>query len=476
MPNVVRTDIDALNSVLTVSISKEDYLPKVKKDMKTFTQRSPMKGFRPGKTPPKLVQNLYGPEFVMDAVNKTLQDTIANYLQTENPNIFGQPIASEEQPDSKFDPKNPGDFSMNLDIAFMPEIDIKGLDGVEFTRYSVQIDPAKIDAELENRRKQGGETKEVEDTIQDNDMIYLYAKEHGGTLVKEDLTLSMNWLNEEMQDVFKTQKVGDQLTVNIFQLEKETTPQYVRKYFLGVEDEDTREIKENFDVKITKVTRLVPAEFNEEFFQKNFGVSTEAEAREQLNTALGGNYVGQADALLMRDMQTALVEANNFDLPDNFLKRWLVRENEKNTPESVEAGYEGFSYSMRWTLIRSAIARQGAVQISDEDLKESYRNKIRGYLGGAAGIGDDFIETLVERAFEDERQVSEIYEDVMTEKTVEVMKSRANIIDKPVSSDEFDSIMATARAEAAIARGEMREELPSGESDEVEEVEAEEVA
>ena len=475
MPNVVRTDIDALNAVLTVSISKEDYLPKVKKDMKTFSQRSPMKGFRPGKTPPKLVQTLYGAEFVMDAVNKTLQETISKYLETEKPDIFGQPIASVEQPDGLFDPKNPSDFSMNLDIAMMPKFEVQGLDGVEFPRYSVKVDPAKIDAELENRRKQGGETKEVEDNIQANDMIYLYAKEHGGPLVKEDLTLSMNWLNEEMQDVFKTQKVGDQLTVNIFQLEKETTPQYVRKYFLGIDDADMREIKENFDVKITKVTRVVPAEFNEEFFQKNFSVSTEAEARAQLNDNLGGNYGAQADALLIRDMQMALVDSNQFPLPDGFLKRWLLTQNEKNTVEIVESGYDSFAQNMRWTMIRSEIARDGGVQISDEDLKKSYRNKIRGYLGGMA-IDDNFVESLVQRAFEDDKQVSELYEDVMTEKTMDIMKVRANVVDKPLSSDEFDSIMAAARAEAAIARGDMKEELPSGASEEVEEVEAEEVA
>jgi trigger factor len=473
MPNVVRTDIDALNAVLTVNVAKEDYLSKVKKDMKTFTQRQPMKGFRPGKTPPKLVQSMYGTEFVMDAVNKTLQDTLSNYLQTEKPEIFGQPIGSVEQPDFKFDPKNPSDFSMSFDLGLIPQFEVKGLDATSFERYVVQVDPAKIDAELDNRRKNGGETKEVEDAIQDNDVIYLYAKEHGGSFVKEDLTLSMNWLNDEIQDVFKTQKVGDQLTVNIFQLEKETTAEYVRKYFLGIEDSDNREINENFDVKITKVTRVVPAAFDEEFFQKNFGVSTEAEAREQLNTTLGGTYTAQADALLIRDFQLRLIEANKFDLPDGFLKRWLLTQNDKNTPEIVESGYENFAQSMRWSLIRSKVAKEGGVQISDDDLKNYYRDRIKGYLGGMA-IDDAFIDSLVEKVFDDEKQLSELYEDVMTEKTFDVMKNRATIVDKPVSSDEFDSHMATARAEAALMRGEMTEELPVGES-EIEEVEAEEV-
>ena len=472
MPNVVRTDIDALNAVLTVSILKEDYLPKVKKDMKTFTQRSPMKGFRPGKTPPKLVETMYGPEFVMDAVNKTLEETLNNYLKTEKPDIFGQPISSENQDDFKFNPRQPSDFTMKFDLGLMPQIDVKGLDENTFDRYVVQVDPAKIDTELENRRNQGGETKEVSDNIQGNDMVYLYAKEHGGTFVKEDLTLSMNWLHEEMQDVFKTQKVGDQLTVNIFQLEKETTPQYVRKYFLGIDDADTRDINENFDIKINKVTRVVPAQFDEEFFQKNFGVATEAEARAQLNETLGGNYTAQADSLLMRDLQLRLMNENKFDLPDAFLKRWLLTQNEKNTPELVESGYEGFAQNMRWTLVRSKIARDAGIKIGDEDLKESYRKKIQGYLGGMA-IGDDFINNLLEKVMEDEKQVSELYEDVMTEKTFDVLKTRTTIVEKPVTSDEFDSIMAAARAEAAIARGDMKEELPMGDA-EIEEMIAEE--
>ncbi len=472
MPNVVRTDIDALNAVLTIHIAKDDYLPKVKKDMKVFTQRSPMKGFRPGKTPPKLVESMYGTEFMMEAVNKTLQDTLNDYLQKEKPEIFGQPIGSVEQPDFKFDPKNPSDFSMSFDMGLLPKFEIKGLDGVAFDQYVVQVDPAKIDAELDNRRKNGGETKEVEDTIQGNDMIYLYAKEHGGTLVKEELTLSMNWLNDEMQDVFKTQKVGDHLTVNIFQLEKETTPQYVRKYFLGIDDADNREIKENFDVKITKVTRIVPAEFDEEFFQKNFGVATEAEARAELNTSLGGNYIAQSDALLIRDFQLRLSELNTFDLPDAFLKRWLLTQNEKNTSELIESGYEGFAQNMRWTLIRSKIAKDAGIEVSDEDLKAYYRKKIEGYLGGMA-IDDAFVESLVTRVFEDEKQFSELYEDVMIEKTFDAMKSRATLVTKSVTSDEFDSIMATARAEAALARGDMKEELPADDA-EIEEYVAEE--
>ena len=463
MSNVVRTDIDALNAVLTVTLAKEDYIEKVQKDIKRYAQKVAMKGFRPGKTPQGIVKKMYGDAFLMEAVNDKIQSTLSEYLTEEKPDIFGQPIMSKEQAKFNFNIKNPEDLTFKFDVGMLPTFELNGLEDVDYQRFTVEVDEKLVDAEIENARKRDGGETEIETNIEDGDMLFLAIKEHGGTLEK-DLTLSMNWLTEDMADMFKTQHKGSKLTINIFQLEKETTPQYVRKYFLGIEDNDSREINENFDVKITKVTRIVPAQFDEEFFQKNFGVATEAEAREQLNSTLGGNYAAQADSLLIRDLQLRLMDENKFDLPDAFLKRWLLTQNDKNTPELIESGYEGFAQNMRWTLVRSKIAREAGVQISDEDLKEAYRNKIRGYLGGMA-IGDDFIENLVEKVMEDEKQVSELYEDVMMEKTFDAMKSRATIVDKPVTSDELDSIMATARAEAAIARGEMKEELPTGDAE-----------
>ena len=46
MSKVVRTDTDALNAVLTITIPKEEYLDKVQKEIKKYSQKASMKGFR----------------------------------------------------------------------------------------------------------------------------------------------------------------------------------------------------------------------------------------------------------------------------------------------------------------------------------------------------------------------------------------------------------------------------------------------
>lgn len=480
MSNVVRTDIDALNAVLAVTLTKDDYLGKVNKEIKKYSQKMQRPGFRPGKTPTSFVKKLYGDSFVIETVQEMMSQKLGEYLQENKPDIFGQPLMAEKQSEIGFDPKNPQDITFNFDIGLIPEFEVQGLDGVSYERYAVNVGEDKVDAEIENMRKRESAEVEVDTNIEDGDMVTLHVKEQGGTLEKEDLLVSMNWITDEMKDVFRTQKRGDNLTINLFQLENNTTPQYVRKYFLGLEDTDEREVNENFDATIKFVKRQSPVEINQEFFDKNFGegvVTNESEMREAIRQGLSRNFNGQADALLLRDIQDGLIAANTFDMPEGFLKRWLRTQNEKNTEESIDAGFDAFTQNLRWTLVRSKIAKSSNVEITDEDLINYYVARIRGYLGGMAG-NDELIQSLVERVTKDEKQMSELYEEVLTEKTFEAMKSRVNIVEKPIGEEEFNSVMAAAQYEAAKARGELKEgdgATDSAEEVEVEEVEAEEV-
>ena len=219
MSKVVRTDTDALNAVLTITIPKEEYLDKVQKEIKKYSQKASMKGFRPGKTPQSLVKKMYGTQFLMDSVNETVRKELGDYLESDKSSLMGEPLPSDDQPKFQLDLKNPVDLVFKFDIGLVPQFDIKGLDGANYSRYSVKIADDVIDAELEKARTNAGEENEVTDTIQDNDLLNLKIKEVGGTLEK-DLMLSMNWLTDDMKSVFTTQKKGDSLQINIFQLEK----------------------------------------------------------------------------------------------------------------------------------------------------------------------------------------------------------------------------------------------------------------
>ena len=211
MSNVVRTDIDSVNAVLTVTIPKEEYLNKVQQDIKKYSQKAPMKGFRPGKTPPTLVKKMYGQQFLMDAVNDKVQEHLNTYLQAEKMEMLGQPIPSSEQDKFDLDLKNPQDLTFKFDIGLTPQFELKGLEGVSYERYAIQLDEKMVTDELEKALKGGDANEEVEGVVQENDVITLKIKEVGGTLENE-VAVSTNWMTEDMHSVFLTQSKGDTLS------------------------------------------------------------------------------------------------------------------------------------------------------------------------------------------------------------------------------------------------------------------------
>ena len=459
MSNVVRTDIDALNAVLTITIPKEVYVNKVKKDIQKYSQKAQMKGFRPGKTPPQLVRKIYGNEFLMDAVQENLSTEISTYLDAEKIDMFGQPMLSEDQPKLQLSMNDPQDAVFKFDIGLTPKFELQGLDGVAYTRFVVEIEDKTIDDEILGVQKKLGKEQEVEGLVQAGDLLTLEIKEMGGTLEK-DLMLSVDWLTDDMKSVFFTQSKGDSLQINIFQLERDTTADYVRKYFLGLEEHDIRQVNENFHATIKTIKRQVLGNLDVESLEKAFGpgITTEDEARTEIRANIAKNFDSQSDALLLRDLQNRLIEENQFDLPHTFLKRWIKSQNEKNSDAVLEKEYPHFVDNLRWTMVRSAIAKSSDIVVTEEDIREFYGNKIRGYFGGMP-VDEGMISTLVDRVFENEKQVNELYEEVLTESVFEAMKSRITMVDKTVSNIEFREILTKAQAEAAKLRDAAKEEL-----------------
>jgi trigger factor len=458
MSNVTRTDIDALNAVLTVSIPKETYLTKVKKEITKYSQKASMKGFRPGKTPPTLVRKMHGREFLMDVVNETIQKELNDYMIAEKIEMLGQPIMSDEQSKFQLDLNNPQDVTFKFDIGLTPQFELAGLDGVKYSRYAINIDEKTIDTEIDGVRKRLSKEDEVSGKVQEGDLLTLEIKEIGGTLEK-DLMLSIDWLTDDMKSVFLTQSKGDNLDINIFQLEKDTTKEYVRKYFLGIEETDDRVINETFHATIKTIKRKVEGELTEENLEKSFGpgIKTEEAARAEIRKGIAGNFESQSDALLLRDLQEGLIAANQFPLPDAFMKRWLKMQNEKMQDDILETEYPFFADNLRWTLIRSKIVKSSEIKIDENDVREYYANKIRGYFGGMP-VDDTMVQSLVDRVYDNEKQWEELYEDVLTERIFDAMKSRIALAEKPVSNTEFQDIMVKAKAEAAIKRGEVAQE------------------
>ena len=462
MPKVVREEIDNLNATLTITLEKSDYQPKFNSELNKYRQQAHMKGFRKGKTPLSIVKKMYGKSVLAEVINERLQKELFDHLNEEKVEILGQPLPAEDQEQIDFDLKDLTEYVFKFDLGLAPQFEVQGLDKQnEFEKYAVTIDDSILDKEMENIQKRLGERVYEEEKITEEDLVKFSAKEKEGDAIKEDgissefSILVSDIADEEAKKLLLSKKKGEAVELDLLQLEKDRDEQYVKRYYLNLQEEQEWEFHNDFELTIEEVSHIQPAELNQEFFDKFFGegeVSSEEEAREKVAENFKANYNNQADALLFRDFQEDLMEKNQLELPDSFLKRWILASNENADEAVIEKEYDLFAKNLQWTLIKSKIAKQNEVEITEEELKEGLRNRIRSYFGASPYANDDLIEGMLPRLMEDRQQLEQIQEELLSNKLHDVIAEAVEVKEKPIDTDAFEEIIAKAQAEAAAAQ------------------------
>lgn len=458
MSQVVRTDIDNLNAVLTVAIAQSEYEPKFKQQLNKYRDQAQIKGFRKGKTPTSVLKKMFGKNILVDIVNEMLQERLVGYLREQEVNFLGQPIPSEDQEEYDFDLKNMQDYIFKFDVGIAPEFEVQGLDESNtFEKYKVSPREEDITADLENAQRRMGELVHSEDKIAEEDLVKFSAKELADDQVKEggieaEFSVPVEKMTDEAKAKILAAKVGDTFTYDISALEAEIDADYVKKYYLNLDEEAAVALTDlNFQLTIIDSTHVEPAEMNEEFFQKIFDneeITTEEQAREEIRKNIERYYDNQADALLYRDFQDRLLEMNALELPDSFLKKWIIASNENATMADVEAEYDAFSKNLQWSLITEKIAKAAEIQVNQEETMAGLRGRVMGYLQGNPGLGPDFVDMMVSRLLQDEQQVRQVQDEIMAEKLHDAIAEKVTITPKEISADDFESVMEAARASA----------------------------
>jgi trigger factor len=451
MADVVRRDIDNLNTSLTVVISVADYEPKLKAALQKQSKHMQIKGFRKGKTPVSYVRKMYGQAILADEVNKLIEDTLNNYIKEQNLKLLGYPIPSDEQDKYDFDITNLIDFKFNFDIGLVPEFEINALEGNTFSIYGVEVPAEMVDKDMEALQKRLGERVQVETDIQENDIIEFDAVELEGDAVKPDgwatdFSVLVKDVTDELKATLLTKKKGDVIRLNIYEVEKGKSREHVIKYLLGASNsDDLSGVGADFEATITEVSRIQLPGINSQFFDKAFGegqVTSEQEARARIEKEIASYYDKQAESLLYRDFQDSLLDNNEIALPDEFLKRWInvsSSTESKDRPPITDKEYEGFAKNLRWSLIQGKLIKQLNIEVSSENVFEFMKDKIRSYFGN---YGDELvILNTANRLMQDEKQVEQAYQELLADRMLAAMRQKVKLNVDKVSIATFDEII-----------------------------------
>ncbi len=459
---VVRKDIDNTSAILTVAVPREIFKPKLDAELKRFRQKANIKGFRQGQAPMNLVKKLYGNNLFGETLNELLSKELYDYLKDSGLQVLGQPLPTEEQAKFNFSLDQPDpEYAVNYEVGFVPLFELQGLDGTAvFERLVVSNLDELAEEDLRYARKRMGTRTSPEEDIQENDIVKVAAREMDGDAPKEggwETTLTI-LVKDIPNDALKTQllglKRGDTIRLNPRHIEKRDDEVAYRKYILSLDKDDDRVVGDSFEGAIEDVSRVGEAELNEEFFQGYFGdggVTNREEALEQIKKGIQQFYEVRSNALLMRSFQERLMAENHVPLPDTFLKRWLFVNNEGRLPqEQIEREYPAFADNLRWSLLRDKIKEQFDVEVTDDDVYESYAQRLRNYFQGQIDLPEEFMRSSVERMMKEDKNLETTKRDLETDKLFVAIRSVVTLQDTPATSQELHKILdeTTKKAEA----------------------------
>jgi trigger factor len=447
---VKRTNADELNAVLSISLKKEDYLPKVDKALTQYRNTVAIKGFRKGHVPTGLIKKMYGNAILMEELNKSVTDAINQHIQEEKLEILGRPLPKNEQ-QLNIDINEPNDLNFEYEIGLVPKFSLPELAKAKIEKLLIGIDDKTLDDELDKLAQRYGNVENPEGaTVEVKDILAVDFKELDGKAEKENGVQHSGVINTEMIKDEKLKKkvlgakAGDTLTVNPFEA-FDRDRDSIAKQLLGLKDGEPEGMSETFSMTITKISRIVKAEFNQELFDKVYGpetVKSLEDFKERVRKELQ-QFANQNSANKFKDsIYQFLLDNTNINFPDAFLKRFIQVSNEKPVSEDqIEQEYPNFSKGLKWNLITGKLSKDHDLKIEFEDVKAFSREQVKRQFemynptGGA--IDDKTIDLLNDNMLSKEEHVKKSYDGAMEQKLFTFIENQVQVVEKPVTFDEF---------------------------------------
>ena len=442
--NISKNEVDALNLVVNIEITPEDYQEKVNGVLQNYRKSANIPGFRPGKVPMGLIKKQYGKAVLIDEINKMLQDAIYNYIQEEKLNILGNPLPIEQE---ELDFDTPGTYSFGFELGLSPEFEVKISKKNKIKGVKVTADAKVLDTYMEDIRGRYGKMSTPEKPAAE-DMYHGSFTEVDaegavvdGGIVKEDAQfMGTNLKTKKAQGDLAKTTMGSTVTFNA---NKSFGKGYNVAGLLGVTDAQLEASTGSFEFKLTNISRMEPAELNQEFFDKVYGegaVTSEEEMRARMKEEAERMYENEADQYFLNNVAEYLLDKTKFDLPVEFLKKWMQTSGEKPlTAEEVEADWEKTEKGLRYQLIENSVITAAEINVSREDLLDHTVGMVKAQFQqyGQQVMDDEMLKGIAENALKNEEEVRRISDQVYNAKLLAHYKESFKVEEKEVTYDQF---------------------------------------
>ena len=436
-----------VTGVLTLNIEKADYEANVKKGLQTAQKKVQMPGFRPGHVPAGMVKKMYGTQIKAEEVQKLISEKLYAYIQENNLDVLGEPIAHDDQVDIEKD----DNFVLHFDLGLSPEMNVELSSNDTVDYYDINVTEEMVDAQVKRMAQQAGHPENVQ-SYEERDIlrgILAQLDENGqpveGGIVVESASLMPTYFkNDEQKALFNDAKVNDILVINPSKAYEGNEAEV--SSLLKVKKEEVAQYTGDFSFQVNEISRFVPAEINQEFFNAVFGegaVEGEEAFRAKVKEGIQAQHVLDSDYKFLLDLR-AYCEAKvgEVEFPNEVLKKVMLNNNKEKGEAYVEEHFEASINELKWHLIKEKLVKANDIKLEQADVKaaavEAARMQFAQY--GMNNVPVEYLENYAEEMLKNKQQAQSLIERSIETKLVAALKNVLNLNHKAVSAEEFGKL------------------------------------
>ena len=450
--NVTMSTTDELNAVLTVQFEEIDYKDNVEKTLADYRKNANLPGFRKGKVPAGLIRKQYGKGALIDEVNKQLQSSVSEYITKEKLELLGNPLPVEK---TDIDWDNSSTFSFDFELGLAPKIEVAFPARKKFDSYSVKASAEAMEEQILNMAKRYGKMS-TPDKAQDDDMF-------SGSFVEidKDGEIVSNGISKEgayfigtalekktIKNKVLKAKIGDDQTISA----SDFAEGFNLAEVLGTNEHQLNDHSTGiFNFTLTHISRVEPAELNQELFDKVFGegtIKSEEEFRARVASDLENMYVRDADQHMMNQVSEYLMENIDVTLPEAFLKKWMQTSGEKPlTAEEVEVQFPDMAKGLKWQLIENRVIQDNNLKAEYAELLDYTKQLLRDqYVQYGMAPDEEQVTKSATDVLQNQEEAQRINDRLYDEKLKGYFKTSLKLNEKEIAYDDFVKLVSKQKA------------------------------
>ncbi|MEZ3446048.1 MAG: trigger factor [Lachnospiraceae bacterium] len=379
---------------LTIEASAEDFEQAIEKAYQKSKNKLSIPGFRKGKVPRKMIEQMYGKEiFYEDAANMVIPPTYAKAVDECTEAIVSRPTIDVVQAEAG------KPFIFTAEVALKPDVTLGKYKGIEVEKADISVTDEEIDEAIEKERENNARTISVTDrAVRDGDMTVLDFEGfvdgeafEGGKSENYPLTIGSDTFIPGFEEQLIGAEIDKEVEINV------TFPEDYQESTLAGKPAV-------FKCTIREIKQKELPELDDEFASEVSEFDTLAEYREDVKATLTKEKEDEARAVKEEKLIEQIVEDAQMDIPEAMLE---TQQNSMAEDFAQRIQMQGISIEQYYQftgLTKAALLEQ---------LKPQAEQKIKSRLVLEAVAKAEGIETSDEEYNEEIKKMAEAYQ--MTE-------------------------------------------------------------